>query len=118
MSDAIQMMMDAENRRLRAQLVFHRIAHGISRKTVAERLGVSKKSIKRLEKAIESGEVHLSTLRRYYLAIGVVVIHRVAPLFVEVEEPREVVTYPAAWCLRPKRMGIIWPPEEEDDWDF
>lgn len=67
LADGHRQMMDA--------LVALRRSHGLRQKDVAARMGISQSAVAR----IESGErdLHLSTLRRYALAIGARITHHV-----------------------------------------
>ena len=96
-------------RELQARLVYQRILHGLTRREVAERMGVSKKAVRALEKDLDL--VRLSTLRRYCLAVGVVIEYRIAAVadaafgstideFLVADEVATFVTYPLAWGLR------------------
>jgi transcriptional regulator with XRE-family HTH domain len=60
-----------------ADIVRLRIIHGISQKTVAERMGTTVKEVQTIETA--NLDLRLSTLRRYALACEVVIDHQVIP---------------------------------------
>ncbi|MFD2025055.1 helix-turn-helix domain-containing protein [Promicromonospora aerolata] len=64
-----------EDQHLLHTLVMRRRALGLSQSAVAERMGVSQAAISLFERA--GNDPHLSTVRRYARALGVVVRHRV-----------------------------------------
>lgn len=69
----VEEYLEHQDRVLRGDLARARIIAGLSRSEVAERMGIAKRGVHDIEEGI--ADPHLSTLRRYYLAIGVVVEH-------------------------------------------
>jgi transcriptional regulator with XRE-family HTH domain len=70
MSDIDEYLLHRE-RMLRGDMARQRIIAGLSRAEVGERMGVSARTVERIE---EGGtDPRLSTLRRYCLAVGIVI---------------------------------------------
>lgn len=65
-------------RSILAPIVAHRIVNGLSRREVAHRMGVSRRDVCRIETC--RADLHMSTLRRYCLAVGVVTEWRIVPI--------------------------------------
>ena len=67
----IEAVLDYQSRALRGDLVRQRIIAGLSRKDVANRMGIKPRDVE----AIEEGktDLYMSTLRRYCLAVDALV---------------------------------------------
>ncbi|GAA4693941.1 Helix-turn-helix domain-containing protein [Promicromonospora umidemergens] len=72
---ALAEVLAQEDRSLLHTLVMRRRALGLSQSAVAERMGVSQAVVSLFERA--GNDPHLSTVRRYARALGVLVRHRV-----------------------------------------
>ena len=55
-----------------------RLAKGLSTAVVAERMGISEGAVERLE--LPGADPHMSTIRRYSLAVGVISYYGVRPI--------------------------------------
>lgn len=99
-----------------ASLVQIRKDRKITQLEIAEKLGVSQASISAFERL--GNDPHLSTVRRYCRALGVLVRHQVDPTpdldcdsdsLTHLSNASMFVTRTAAAAFRPPRTDIRWP---------
>lgn len=80
----------ASDEQMIADLVDRRIALGFTQQQVADRMGIDKSGVSRIESGVR--DVQLSTLRRYAMAVDAVVAHQVHA-FEDVDGARKAHLY-------------------------